>query len=58
MGEKYNMGDVPFREVYITPKILDGDGETMSKSKGNGVDPLDVIDKFGADALRFGHWPT
>ena len=53
MGEKF-MGDVPFREVYITPKILDGDGETMSKSKGNGVDPLDVIDKFGADALRFG----
>jgi valyl-tRNA synthetase len=50
----YNMGEVPFREVYIHPKILDGYGETMSKSKGNGVDPLDVIDKFGADALRFG----
>jgi valyl-tRNA synthetase len=50
----YNMGDVPFHEVYITPKILDGYGETMSKSKGNGVDPLDVIDKFGADALRYG----
>ncbi len=50
----YNVGEVPFREVYITPKILDGYGETMSKSKGNGVDPLDVIEKFGADALRFG----
>jgi valyl-tRNA synthetase len=50
----YNVGDVPFHEVYITPKILDGYGETMSKSKGNGVDPLDIIDKFGADALRFG----
>jgi valyl-tRNA synthetase len=49
-----NVGDVPFREVYIHPKILDGYGETMSKSKGNGVDPLDVIQKFGADALRFG----
>ena len=49
-----NVGEVPFREVYIHPKILDGFGETMSKSKGNGVDPLDVIDKFGADALRFG----
>ena len=49
-----NVGEVPFREVFIHPKILDGYGETMSKSKGNGVDPLDVIDKFGADALRFG----
>jgi valyl-tRNA synthetase len=50
----YNMGEIPFREVYIHPKILDGYGETMSKSKGNGVDPIDVIEKFGADALRFG----
>lgn len=49
-----NMGKVPFRQVYIHPKILDGFGETMSKSKGNGVDPIDVIDKFGPDALRFG----
>ena len=49
-----NMNEVPFREVFIHPKILDGYGETMSKSKGNGVDPLDVIEKFGPDALRFG----
>lgn len=49
-----NVGKVPFRQVYIHPKILDGFGETMSKSKGNGVDPIDVIDKFGPDALRFG----
>ena len=49
-----NMGKVPFQEVFIHPKILDGYGETMSKSKGNGVDPLDVINKFGPDALRFG----
>ena len=49
-----NMGDIPFSEVFIHPKILDGYGETMSKSKGNGVDPLDVIQKFGPDALRFG----
>ncbi len=49
----YNVGDVPFRDVYIHSKILDGFGEGMSKSKGNGVDPLDIIDKFGADALRF-----
>ena len=38
---------------YIHPKILDGYGETMSKTKGNGVDPLDMIEKFGTDALRF-----
>jgi valyl-tRNA synthetase len=49
----YNMGDVPFRDVYITPKLLDGFGEGMSKSKGNGVDPLDIIDRYGADALRY-----
>ena len=49
-----NTGEVPFHEVFIHPKILDGLGETMSKSKGNGVDPIDVIDKFGPDALRFG----
>ncbi len=49
----YNCGEVPFREVYITPKLLDGFGETMSKTKGNGVDPLDIIERYGADALRF-----
>ncbi|MCS6850141.1 MAG: valine--tRNA ligase [Gemmataceae bacterium] len=49
----YNTGDVPFREVYITPKLLDGFGVTMSKSRGNGVDPLDIIERYGADALRF-----
>jgi valyl-tRNA synthetase len=50
----YNVGDVPFRHVYVHPKILDGFGETMSKSKGNGIDPLDIIERYGADALRFG----
>ena len=50
----YNVGEVPFHDVFIHPKILDGYGEGMSKSKGNGVDPLDIIEKFGADALRFG----
>jgi valyl-tRNA synthetase len=49
-----NLDDIPFHEVFIHPKILDGHGETMSKSKGNGVDPIDVIDKFGPDAMRFG----
>jgi len=49
----YNMGDVPFRHVHVHPKILDGFGQTMSKSKGNGVDPVDLINKYGTDAVRF-----
>jgi len=44
---------IPFEQVYIHTTILDGKGERMSKSKGNGVDPVDVIDTHGADALRF-----
>ena len=50
---QYNCDDVPFSHVCIHPKILDGFGQTMSKSKGNGVDPVDIIDKYGADAMRF-----
>jgi valyl-tRNA synthetase len=50
----HNVGEIPFHDVFIHPKILDGYGEGMSKSKGNGVDPIDIIEKFGADALRFG----
>src|SRR5690606_31344297 len=38
---------------FIHPVIQDGNGETMSKSKGNGVDPFDIIAKYGADALRY-----
>ncbi|QDT31528.1 valine--tRNA ligase [Thalassoglobus polymorphus] len=49
----YNMDDVPFQHVHVHPKILDGFGQTMSKSKGNGVDPVDLIEKYGADAIRF-----
>lgn len=49
-----NVGEVPFRDVFIHPKILDGYGEGMSKSKGNGVDPIDVMENVGADSLRFG----
>ena len=49
----FDTGEIPFHEVYIHPKILDRYGETMSKSKGNGVDPVDVIESLGADALRF-----
>jgi len=49
----FNKGDVPFRDVYIHPVIQDGKGQRMSKSAGNGVDPVDIIEIYGADALRF-----
>ena len=48
----YHIGDVPFRDVYIYPTILDGRGVIMSKSKGNGVDPVDIITTYGADGMR------
>ena len=49
----HNMNDIPFDTVLIHGIIRDSEGRKMSKSLGNGVDPLDVIDKYGADALRF-----
>jgi valyl-tRNA synthetase len=48
------MNDVPFAEVYITGIVRDADRQKMSKSKGNVVDPLDICDRYGTDAVRFG----
>lgn len=47
------VGDIPFRQVYIHSIILNEQGERMSRSKGIGVDPLEIIDRYSADALRF-----
>jgi valyl-tRNA synthetase len=47
------MEEVPFRHVYIHPLVRDEKGQKMSKSKGNVIDPLAFVDKYGADALRF-----
>jgi len=48
------MDDIPFKDVYFHGLIRDEQGRKMSKSLGNGIDPLEVIEKYGADALRFG----
>jgi len=49
----YNLKEVPFETVIMHGMVRDEQGRKMSKSLGNGIDPLDVIDKYGADALRF-----
>ena len=52
MGQHF-MGEIPFKQVYIHALVRDAQGRKMSKSLGNGIDPLDMISKYGADALRF-----
>lgn len=53
MQSLHFMDDVPFRDVYIHGLVRDEKGRKMSKTSGNVIDPLDLIDKYGADALRF-----
>ncbi len=50
---QFNTGGVPFKNVFIHPVIQDGNGKRMSKTAGNGIDPVDIIDLYGADALRY-----
>src|SRR5262249_19162100 len=46
-------GEVPFRDVYINPTVLNIEGKRMSKTHGTGLDPLGLVDQYGADSLRF-----
>ena len=52
MGLKFT-GEVPFRDVYIHALVRDAEGQKMSKSKGNVIDPLTKMQEYGTDALRF-----
>ena len=49
----FNMGDIPFHTIYLHGLVLDPDGVKMSKTKGNVLDPLEIIDQYGSDAVRF-----
>lgn len=48
----YTMGEVPFKNVYLWSTVTDAKGQKMSKSKGNVINPIELVDKYGADALR------
>ncbi|MDO5043856.1 MAG: valine--tRNA ligase [Coriobacteriia bacterium] len=54
MASEYFLDEIPFHDVVIHPVVLAADGSRMSKSKGNGIDPIDLINTYGADAMRFG----
>lgn len=54
MASQYCMKQIPFEHVLIHPTVMGADGKPMSKSRGNGVDPIDLINEYGADAMRFG----
>lgn len=52
LASKYLFGIVPFKKVYLHGLVCDKNGKKMSKSKGNGIDPIDMVEKYGADAVR------
>lgn len=52
MMSLFALQEIPFKKVYLHGMVLDKDGKKMSKSKGNGIDPVEMIEKYGADALR------
>lgn len=52
MMSLFALNEIPFSKVYLHGMVLDKDGKKMSKSKGNGIDPIEMIEKFGADAVR------
>ncbi len=52
MGSQFT-GQIPFKDVYINGLVRDEHGAKMSKSKGNGIDPIELLDKYGTDALRY-----
>lgn len=54
MASLYCMEQIPFQHVLIHPTVMGADGKPMSKSRGNGVDPIELIAEYGADAMRFG----
>ena len=54
MSSLYFTGEIPFKDVIIHPTVMAADGKPMSKSRGNGVDPLKLMEDYGADGMRFG----
>ncbi|MCI9129564.1 MAG: valine--tRNA ligase [Eggerthellaceae bacterium] len=54
MASEYCMGQIPFQDVIIHPTVMGTDGKPMSKSRGNGIDPMDLMRDYGADGMRFG----
>ncbi len=56
MFSLYLTGKVPFKNVYIHGTITDEHGKKMSKSKGNAIDPLEFVEKYGADVLKNGNY--